>query len=114
MNKEIIESKDFITSNLIDAVTIPRREYNELIAAKIQIDMILASADESGYGCADIVKGIMRLDRYGKALSDYEKRITALMAEHAEEVNHLKGKIFILNKQLAMVDKVSLEETADA
>ena len=66
-----------------ETVAIPRTEYNELITAKHERDMILATSDPSGYGCADIVKGALQLNAHMKAYKEAKQRIADLEAELA-------------------------------
>lgn len=66
-----------------DTVTLPRSEYNELVAAKHERDMILAVADVTGYGCSEIVKGVRRLDETTKTYSEAKQRIADLEHELA-------------------------------
>lgn len=89
-----------------DTVTIPRSEYNDLIAAKTINDMILSVSDISGYGCADTVKGLRNLDKYRKALTDAENRIIVMTTENEEHVGKLLAEISSLTASLnALLDK---------
>lgn len=97
-----------------DSVTIPRSEYNTLIAAKAATDLILATAGSDGYGCSDIIKGLFKLDKYRSALSSSEAHISDMAAE-AEKlkaiISELQGKIKSLTAEPA--EEVP-EESPDA
>lgn len=110
MNKEIIVTKDGITIPYTDTVTIPRCEYNALIAAKTQCDMILAVAGADGYGCADTVKGMRALDKYRSALTASEDRFRALQAERDEQIANMYTEIGDLKGKLKKALGVSTEE----
>lgn len=114
MNKEILVTEEEIKIPCIDTVTIPRREYNELIAAKTQCDMILAVAAADGYGCADAVKGIRALDKYRSALTESEERFRSLQAERDKQIADMFKKIDDLEGQLAEARALNSEETANA
>lgn len=47
---------DGFTSSLI----ISNEEYADLIEAKTQLDLIIACADEKGYGACDIIKTVKK------------------------------------------------------
>lgn len=83
-----------------ETVTIPRAEYNELIAAKHERDMILAAADPSGYGCAEIVKGARLLNSYQNALTASEAHIEELKKKHDETLTEYHGKVSDLEAKL--------------
>ncbi len=79
-----------------DSVTIPRSEYNDLIAAKAVNDLILSASGADGYGSADVIKGVFKLDKYRSALSASEARISDMTAEAEKlktEISNLQVKI---------------------
>lgn len=97
-----------------DSVTIPRSEYNDLIAAKAANDLILSASGADGYGCADIIKGLFKLDEYRSALSSSEAHISDMAAEAEKlkaEISELQGKIKSLTAEPA--EEVP-EESPDA
>lgn len=53
--KPVIAGENFISSMIIS-----NDEYAELIEAKTQLDMIIAIADEEGYGACDIIKAVKK------------------------------------------------------
>ena len=110
MDKEIIVKKDSIVIPCPDTVTIPRGEYNRLIIAKAQIDMILATAGENGYGCAEIVVGARHLDDFSKALASATERYNDLKRESDEAVAQLSKELDALRKNLSP----DAEDTPDA
>lgn len=119
MNKEIIVSKDSITIPCVDTVTIPRCEYNDLIAAKTINDMILAVSSFDGYGCSDIVIGMRALDKYRSALSESEDRLISFQNDRDAQVAELNKAIADLKGQLkealgVNAVEITPEETADA
>ena len=98
MNTNKIPVKVTITTE--ETVTISRSEYNKLIIAKAQIDMILATADNNGYGCTEIVKGARSLDEYSKAVADAEKRYSELAKERDEAVDNFTKEVITLKEEL--------------
>ena len=118
MNKEITITKDSISIPCPDTVTIPRSEYNELIAAKTICDMILSVADYNGYGCADTVKGLRNLDKYRKALTESEECIAEMVKKHDENTAALSAKVAELEVKLRLAESACVEaapeETVDA
>ena len=97
-----------------DSVTIPRSEYNDLVAAKAVNDLILSASGADGYGSADIIKGLFKLDKYRSALSASEARISDMTAEAEKlkaEISDLLVKIESLTAKPA--EKVP-EENPDA
>lgn len=102
MSEEIIIRKDDFILPHRDTVTIPRKEYNDLIAAKAVNDMILAVAGSDGYGCAEIVKGLRSLDSYRKALTASEERCYELANKHDEVTSDLMRQIAELKDQLRL------------
>jgi len=83
-----------------DTVTIPRSEYDALIAAKMANDLILAASDKTGYGGADIIKGLFKLDNYRRALTESEDRIASMTRENEEHVGKLLAEISSLTDKL--------------
>lgn len=108
--EEIIVTKHGITIPYIDTVTIPRKEYNDLLAAKTQINMIIATAGENGYGCAEIVKGVRSLGEYSKAVANATERYNELKKERDEAVAQLSKELDALRKNLSP----DAEDTPDA
>lgn len=115
MSKEVVIKKDSIVIPCHDTVTIPREEYNSLIAAKAVNDLILAVADSEGYGCTEIVKGALKQDKYRGALSEALAKVAALTeeneklsAEAADRKSELEAKRHAENGEAAP------EEAADA
>lgn len=51
--KPVIAGEGFISSLIIS-----NDEYADLIEAKTQLDLIIACADENGFGATDIIKAI--------------------------------------------------------
>lgn len=93
MNKEIIVSKESITIPCPDTVTIPREEYNDLIAAKTLNSVLLAVSDSSGYGCSEIVKGLQKMDKYRSALIDTRNQMEAMQKEYLDKIACLEAKL---------------------
>ena len=91
MNNGIQINKDGIVIPRIDTVTIPRSEYNELIAAKTVNDLLLATSDDSGYGCSYIIQGMQKLDKYRRALTEYRREIAELVKEIADLKSHAEN-----------------------
>ena len=108
MNTHRIPVKVIITAE--ETVTIPRSEYNRLVIAKAQLDMILSTADKDGYGCSEIVKGARSLDEYSKALTRVEERYDELAKEHDETVREAA----MLKEELKKALAPEPEESADA
>ncbi len=113
MSKTIV-TKSGIVIHATDTVTIPRSEYNKLLAAKVQIDMILSVADKSGYGCADIVKGARSLDEYSKALTIAEEHYSELVEARDETVGELTADVERLKEALNKAASSEPEEHTDA
>ena len=88
-----------------ETVAIPRAEYNELIAAKHERDMILAAADPSGYGCAEIVKGARLLSNYQNALAASEAHIEELKKKHDKILAEYHDKVSALEAKLKEAHK---------
>ena len=51
--KPVVAGDGFISSMIIS-----NDEYADLIEAKTQLDLIIACADEKGYGASDIIKAV--------------------------------------------------------
>lgn len=105
-------NKETIVIPCLDTVTIPRAEYNDLIAAKAANDIILSVSDPDGYGCADIVKGLQKHDKYKRALLESEARVATMMKNHDDHVNDLLAEIGDLKAKLKDVLKAEAEKTA--
>lgn len=112
MNTNRIPVKVTITSE--ETVTIPRSEYNRLVIAKAQLDMILATAGKDGYGCSEIVKGARSLDEYGKALARAEERCDEMAKKYDENADNLTKEIATLKEELKKALSPEPEESADA
>ena len=96
----LMSDTDDKEDSLPDSVIIPRAEYNNLIAAKAAMTMILATSDQSGYGCAEIVKGFRKIDRYCNALDEAAEKFNDLVKKHDTVVEEYERNIHDLKAQL--------------
>ena len=97
-----------------DSVTIPRSEYNDLIAAKAVNDLILATSGSDGYGSSDIIKGLFKLDKYRSALSASEEHISDLEAETGKLKVEISGMLAKIDSLTAKPAEEVPEESPDA
>lgn len=97
-----------------DSVTIPRSEYNDLIAAKAVNDLILATSGSDGYGSSDIIKGLFKLDKYRSALSASEEHISDLEAETGKLKVEISGMLAKIDSLTAKSAEEVPEESPDA
>ena len=102
-----VKVKVYVTPT--DTITIPRNEYNNLIAAKAVNDLILATARDDGYGSADIIKGLIKLDKYRSALTASEARISDM----EKEAENLKTEISNLQVKIESLTAESSEEVPE-
>ena len=89
-------SKAIIRVTTSDTVTIPRDEYNCLIAASVQLDMILAS--KSSYG----------------TYSDAIINTVASLREKAEEEEHQCSCAWVKEGSYATPEEAPKKESSDA